>query len=183
MLVYVLGSALSLLDERLFLPKEWIKDEQRSEVAGIPEEQMRYRGKVELALEMVKSALSRGIKFDWVGGDGLYGHSYEMGKELEQLDLLFVLDVHKDQKIYSTAPVIFIPQKQACRGRTPTQYQTTSVGQRVDAYEATLQDADWKKVKIRKTTKGWLKAYLHCKKVWVWDGEEEKARQRTLVIQ
>ncbi|MEM6697485.1 MAG: transposase [Bacteroidota bacterium] len=72
MLVYVLGSALSLLDERLFLPKEWIKDEQRSKAAGIPEEQMRYRSKVELALEMVMSALSKGIEFDWVGGNGLY---------------------------------------------------------------------------------------------------------------
>jgi len=177
------GKRSSLLDERLFLPKSWIKDKQRSEAAGIPEDQMRYRSKVELALEMVKSALSRGIKFDWVGGDGLYGHSYELGKELEQLDLLFVLDVHKDQKIYSTEPVIFIPQKQAGRGRSPTKYKTTSVSQRVDAYEATLEDADWRKLKIRKTTKGWLKAYVHCKRVWVWDGEEKKARQRTLVIQ
>ncbi|MEN0048783.1 MAG: hypothetical protein AAF806_17100 [Bacteroidota bacterium] len=31
--------------------------------------------------------------------------------------------------------------------------------------------------------KNLLWCYLHCKKVWVWDGEEEKARQRTLVIQ
>lgn len=174
MLVCVMGSALSLLDERLFLPKEWIKNKQRSKAAGIPEDQMKYRSKVELALEMVKSALSRQIKFDWVGGDGLYGHSYELGKELEQLDLLFVLDVHKDQKIYSTEPVIFLPQKQTGRGRTPTKYKTTSVGQRVDAYEATLQDSDWKKLKIRKTTKGWLKAYVHCKRVWVWDGKEKK---------
>lgn len=177
------GKRSSLLDERLFLPKEWIGDKKRSEQAGIPLDKLVYKTKPALALEIVKSALSNGIKFDWVGGDGLYGHNYELSSELEALELLFVLDVHKNQSIYTTEPTIFLPKKQPGRGRTPTQYKTFAKPQRVDKYEASLEDSDWKKVKIRKTTKGWLKAWIHCRTLWVWDGKEETARKRTIIIQ
>ncbi len=45
-----------------------------------------------------------------------------------------------------------------------------------------MKQTDWKSVKVRKTTKGWLKLKVHITKVWVWDGTEEQARQRTLII-
>jgi hypothetical protein len=37
-------------------------------------------------------------------------------------------------------------------------------------------------VKIRKTAKGWKFVFVHIVAVWHWDGQEEKARARTLVI-
>ncbi len=177
------GKRSSLVDGRLFLPKEWIEDEARSKQAGIPLDKLVYKTKPGLALEMVKSALLNGVKSDWVGGDGLYGHNYGLGCELEGLGLLFILDVHKSQKTYTTGPVVFLPQKQEGRGRAPARYKTLGKAQRADDYEATLDSSDWKKVKIRKTTKGRLKAYIHCETVWAWDNKEEKARKRTLIVQ
>jgi hypothetical protein len=53
---------------------------------------------------------------------------------------------------------------------------------RVDKYAANLPKSDWKKVKIRKTTKGHLQAWVHITTVWVWDGKESSARQRTLIV-
>jgi hypothetical protein len=47
---------------------------------------------------------------------------------------------------------------------------------------AQLVKADWELVKIRKGEKGWLKRHVHVAAVWVWDGEEDHARRRTLVI-
>jgi len=176
------GSRASLLDERLFLPKEWIEDKQRRTEGGIPEE-MTYKTKPELGLEMVKSAQENGVLFDWVGGDGLYGNNYELAVGLESLEVLFVLDIHKDQSIYTVEPIIFLPERKSSKGRPPSRYKTTEQAQRVDKYAQSLKATDWKEITIRKTTKGWLKAWIHCVSVWVWNKKEEKARQRTLVIQ
>jgi len=172
----------SLIDEALFLPKEWTQDKERSQKSGIPESKMSYKTKPELALELIDKAIENEVVFDWVGGDGLYGHNYELGKGLDERDLLFVLDIHKDQHIYEEAPVIFVGQKKRGRGRTPTQKKTLTKNIRVDKYAAGVAQKDWEVIKIRKTTKGWLKAKLHFKEVWVWDGKEEKARKRILII-
>lgn len=36
---------------RLFLPEEWTDDPERCQAAGVPEERLAYRTKLELALE------------------------------------------------------------------------------------------------------------------------------------
>ena len=173
----------SLIDEALFLPKEWVEDKERCIKAGIPESKIVSKTKPVLALELIDKAIANKIDFDWVGGDGLYGHSYELGKGLDERSLLFVLDVHKDQYIYEESPNIFVSQKKKKgRGRTPSQKQTLTPCIRADKYAEDLEEKDWQIIKIRKTTKGWLKALMHFKEVWVWDGKEEKARKRTLII-
>jgi len=172
----------SLIDEALFLPKTWTEDKKRSIKSGIPESKIVYKTKPVLALELIDKAIANEIDFDWVGGDGLYGHNYELGKGLDERKLLFVLDVHKDQHIYEECPKIFVAEKKKGRGRTPSQKQTLTASTRVDKYAETLEEDDWKIIKIRRTTKGWLKASMHFKEVWVWDGKEKQARKRTLII-
>jgi SRSO17 transposase len=54
-------------------------------------------------LELVDKQLENGVKFDWVGGDGLYGHSFELTTGLEQRGVFYLLDVHSDEKVYLTA--------------------------------------------------------------------------------
>ena len=172
----------SLIDEALFLPKDWVNDKQRSINSGIPESKIIQKTKPVLALELVDKAIANKIIFDWVGGDGLYGHNYELGKGLDERSLLFVLDIHKDQYIYEQVPKIFVSEKKKGRGRTPSQKKTLTSTTRVDKYAEKLKEKDWKTIQIRKTTKGWLKALMHFKEVWIWDGKEEKARKRTLII-
>jgi len=176
------GERSTLVNERLFIPQEWAEDEARCKKAGIPAEDQVHKTKPALALEMIDEAIADKIAFDWVGGDGLYGHNYELSRELDARNLLFLLDVHKDQRIYTSEPDLFIPEKKPGSGRPPTAYKTLAKAVRVDNYAEELNLKDWKKVSIRKTTKGWLKGWMHCVKVWVWDGKEPKARQRTLVI-
>jgi len=172
----------SLIDEALFLPKGWIEDKERSKKAGIPESEIIYKTKPVLALELIDKAIANEIVFDWVGGDGLYGHNYELGRGLDERNLIFVLDIHKDQHIYEEVPKIFVAEKKEGRGRTPSQKQSLTIATRVDKYAEKLGEKNWKIFEIRKTTKGWLKALMHFKEVWVWDGKEEKARKRTLII-
>lgn len=176
------GKRSTLIDERLFLPKAWVEDKERCKEAGIPLAHIVSKTKPVLALEIIDKALINNVLFDWVGGDGLYGHNYELCRCLDLRSLLFVLDVHKDQKIYIEEPEIFLPSKKNGRGRTPSKYKTLAVPQRVNKFKAGLKKTDWKKIRIRKTTKGWLSAWIYCGTVWVWDNKEEKARKRTIVI-
>jgi SRSO17 transposase len=171
-----------LINERLFLPESWIKDKERCNEAGIPEEYQQYKSKLVLALEMIDEVVENEIYFDWVGGDGLYGNSYELGKGLEERNLLFVLDIHKDQHIYLEEPTIYLPEKKGVKGRSPTKLQSKEQSVRVDEYVKNLPNESWQKVRIRKGAKGWLTGWIHVKEVMVWDGEETQARKRTLIV-
>lgn len=176
------GERSCLINERLFLPESWARDEKRCEAAGIPLECRVHESKPVLALEIIDEVLANGIDFDWIGGDGLYGHTYEFSRGLDERNLFFVLDVHKNQQIYLQTPSIYVPEQKSSKGRKPTRLKADSPGKRVDKYVEGLLDEAWQKVRIRKTTKGWLKAWIHIREVWVWDGEERQARKRTLIV-
>lgn len=176
------GERSCLIKERLFLPQSWINDKSRSEKAGIPQTSRIYKTKLALALEMINQAVAEGIHFDWVGGDGLYGHGAELAQAIEDRGLLFVLDVHKDQRIFTAPPRIAVAQRRGDRGRSPSRLQADRQPLRVDEYAQGLPQTSWKKVRVRQTTKGWLTAWIHLSEVWVWDGQETAARKRTLIL-
>jgi SRSO17 transposase len=172
----------TIINEKLFLPKSWTSSKTRCDKAKIPEQNRVYKTKPELALEMIDEDMERGVKFDWIGGDGLYGHSYQLTKGLDERGALYVLDVHKDELIFLEKPNLFIPVKKQGRGRKPEKLKAKEKQYKLDEYQGNLQEINWGKVKVRKTAKGWLKLKVHVVDVWVWDGQEEQARRRTLVI-
>ena len=115
-----------LIDTELFLPKEWIDDPQRCKKAGVPTDRMQYQSKPQLALAMIKRQLASGTRFDYVAADGLYGNDYGLQQSLDELSVLFMLEVHKDQYVYTEAPAIFIPPRQSNKGRMTKRYKTSS---------------------------------------------------------
>ncbi len=131
---------------------------------------------------MIDELDNLGTQWDWIGGDGLYGHCYELTTELDERNLLYVLDVHKDEQISVEEPQIAVPPRTHDKGRTPTKPQADREPIRLDRYCAKLSADEWELVKIRKGEKGWLKRHVHVANVWVWDGKEESARRRTVVI-
>ncbi|MCP4403727.1 MAG: IS701 family transposase [bacterium] len=175
-------TSTTLVNERLFLPDAWANDSDRCKQAGIPEDTRQHQTKPQLALEMIDELDNLGLQWDWIGGDGLYGHSYELTVGLDERELLYVLDVHKDELIYETEPQIAVPPRTHAQGRTPTKRQADREPIRLDHSCATLSANDWERVKIRKGEKGWLKRYVHIATVWVWNEEEDRARRRTVVI-
>ena len=99
----------TIINERIFLPKSWTQDDDRCQQAKIPEQYRKFKTKPQLALEMIKQDIKRGVDFDWIGGDGLYGHNTELCDELDDLGCFYVLDVHKDEKVFLEKPEITIP--------------------------------------------------------------------------
>jgi len=171
-----------LINCKLFLPESWTQDDERCEKAGIPKEERVYKSKPERALAMLKADIEAGVRFGWVGGDGLYGHGYELNYAIEDMGLTFVLDVHNDQRIYEQEPVIFIPEKKPGAGRTPTRPRTDAKPITVKNYLKKLDESQWKVIAVRDTTKGELKLSVHVSAVWIWDDKEDHARKQVLVI-
>ena len=64
----------SLIDTRLYLPADWVKDKARCAAAKVPYQARKAKTKPQLALEMVRHARQLGVRFSWVGMDGLYGN-------------------------------------------------------------------------------------------------------------
>jgi SRSO17 transposase len=172
-----------LVNERLFLPENWAKDKDRCKLVGIPEEHIKFKTKPQLALEMIDEMVNEGIEFDWVGGDGLYGHNRELRTGLDARGLLFILDIHKDETVFIERPIFAIPPKSGKRGRPSEKTKPDKTPLRVDKYMKQLDVDDWKiESKIRKTHKGWKRLSVHLKKVWVLEGETDEVKERTLII-
>jgi len=172
----------TLIDTSLFIPQKWIDDKGRCDKAHIPESERIFETKPEKALSMIKSNLKLGVKFDWIGGDGLYGHNTELTRGLDKENLFYVLDVHKDELIYLEEPSFSLPPKQGKRGVSPTKIKADKPSIRIDLYCNSLVENQWDKVEVRKTAKGLKFVFVHTAAVWHWDGQEEKAYARTLVI-
>ncbi|MFN2127798.1 MAG: IS701 family transposase [Anaerolineales bacterium] len=172
----------TIINERLFLPESWTSSKKKCDKVGIPEEYRVYKTKPQLALEMIDQDISNGVEFDWIGGDGLYGHSSELTRGLDERGKLYVLDIHKDELVYLEKPELFIPEKKGGKGKVAEKLKADNGPIRVDHYMDGLDHIDWYKVKVRKTAKGWLKLMVHVVDVWIWNVKEEEARKRTLII-
>ncbi|WP_057937732.1 IS701 family transposase [Algoriphagus resistens] len=176
------ASYATLVNEKLFLPKNWVEDKNRCDKSDIPGNVRQFKTKPQLALELVDECVANGVAFDWVGGDGLYGHSYELGSGLDRRGLFFVLDVHKDETVFLEEPILAVPPRQGNKGRKPMHPKPDREPVRLDSYVMTLSENDWTRVKVRKTVKGWLCLLVHKCTVWSWNGKEASAKKRTLLI-
>ena len=65
------GENATLIDTALFIPQVWIDDVSRCEKAGIPPEKRVFETKPEKAFAIIKHNQELGVKWDWIGGDGL----------------------------------------------------------------------------------------------------------------
>ena len=176
------GPSASIINERIFLPKSWTKDSSRCEEAKIPIEFRTYKTKPELALDMIKQDIARGVHFDWVGGDGLYGHNTKLCNGLDEIDLFFVMDVHKDEKVFLQEPIFQVPEAKKGPGRKPTKLKSDICSIRLDKIQKEIPLNNWKSENIRDTVKGKLRLLVYKKKVWTWDRKSSKAKERILII-
>ena len=91
-----------LVDKRLYLPEEWTGDVERCVAAGVPEARREYRGKTDLALEMLEQAQARGhLEAQWVAGDSAFGMSPTLREDLTALGMWYVLDVRPDMTVWA----------------------------------------------------------------------------------
>lgn len=176
------GDFASMVDARLYLPKDWCDDKQRCTQASIPEESRIFKTKAELAFDMVQRQLKLGVEFDFVGGDGFYGNDAELADKLNDSGCLYMLDVHCDQQVFLEKPEWVLPQKAAGRGRPAEVLKPDKPSFRVDEYCKALEKEDWTKIKVRNTAKGKLKDLYHFRNVFILNKTRQTFERRLLVI-
>jgi SRSO17 transposase len=91
---YAAGAFHCLLDGDLYLPDSWQQDRARCRAAGIPDEVV-YRSKSDIALELYDRARRHGVHFEWLTFDEWYGGKPAFLRGLDQRQQQFVAEVHK----------------------------------------------------------------------------------------
>jgi len=83
-----------MVDTRLDLPLVWCNDSKRYDEAGIPVNEREFKTKLELAIEIIPHQISLRTCFDFISADGYYGSDASFAHSIEDMGLLYMLDVH-----------------------------------------------------------------------------------------
>ena len=89
---YATGDFHCLIDGDLFLPESWSEDRERCRAAGIPDDVV-YRPKWQISLELYDRSLENGITFNWLSFDEGYGGKHMFLQGLDNRGQPFVGEV------------------------------------------------------------------------------------------
>jgi SRSO17 transposase len=143
-LAYVGRAEHALVDVRLYLPREWARDRQRREAAGVPRA-ARFQTRHELALAMLDE---RGplLPHAWVSGDDEMGRCTWFRQQLRARGERYLLAVPSNTAVRDlTAP----DPPHSGRGRRPC-----APFVRVDRWCAAVPEAAWQTLEVRAGEKG-----------------------------
>ena len=168
---YSSAKGYTFMDRRLFLPEEWVDDQDRRSEAGIPAGVI-FRTKPELALEMVANAIGEKMPFCWVGGDSIYGNSPNFVQRIRDLGKWYVLDISSEARVWTSEPEVISAEKRPrpSRGRPHTQPLVVGTSQRVSEVVAALPASAWRRITVAEGSQG-PRVYEYAE-IWVWFSEE-----------
>jgi SRSO17 transposase len=158
-LAYATGDFHCLLDGELFLPESWSDDRERCRAAGIPDEVV-YRPKWEIALELYDRACGHGLAFDWLTFDEGYGGKPEFLRELAGRGQAFVAEVPRTFTGWLRAPRVTARPYRRRRGRGRKRPRLRSGSRPAVSvegllrYSAKLRDQAWLRYRVRDGEKG-----------------------------
>ena len=158
-LAYATGDFHCLLDGDLFLPEDWSDDRDRCRAAGIPDEVV-YRPKWKIALELYDRARGNGVVFDWLTFDEGYGGKPDFLREMAAREQPFVAEVPKTSTGWLHAPRVTERPFRRARGRgrkTPRLLSGSSSAIRVEhmlKYSPEVRDQSWVRYRVKDGEKG-----------------------------
>jgi SRSO17 transposase len=111
----------TLIDRRLYLKQEWFTSEwdEMRERAHVPEDVV-FRTKIELALEMIEAARARRVPHAWINVDADYGKVTELLDHLDARGERYAAQVPCSTPVWTEKPRTYIPPRKRSRGRHPT---------------------------------------------------------------
>lgn len=143
---YVSRRDHTLVDVRLYLPKEWAEKKRRRQKAGVPPE-IRFRTRHELMLEMLdeQGAL---LPHAWIAGDDELGRSSWFRQELHERDETYLLAVPCNTLVCDLESIGPDAPRQEGEPDRPIQFV------RVDRWCAALPEKAWRTIEVRDGEKG-----------------------------
>jgi SRSO17 transposase len=110
---------------RLYLPEEWASNLERRQKAQVPDE-LQFREKWRIALELLDEALERGVRKRVVLADAGYGSITEFRNELRERELPYLVAVPGALAVWSPDTVLKPPRATSNMGRPPTRPRIVS---------------------------------------------------------
>jgi len=141
---YVSRQEHALVDERLYLNKEWAKDRQRRKKCGVPRE-IRFRTRHALCLEMLAEH-GKTLPHGWIAGDDEMGRSSAFRRDLRTLNERYLLAVPSNTLVRDLAAE---PPEYGGRGRRP---EVPFV--RADRWREALPEDAWTMIEVRDGSRG-----------------------------
>jgi SRSO17 transposase len=170
---YVSATDHSLVDMRLYLPKEWTNDKARLDKAGVPHDRRGYRSRHQLALDMLQER-GASLPHGWIAGDDEMGRPYWFRRRLEQLAERYMLAVPGTTLIRDRE---VDPPAYSGRGRRPKR-----PWQRVDQWSASLSADVWTTIDVRDGAKGPLVVDLVKRRVVARTPQRQEGHAEMLVV-
>jgi SRSO17 transposase len=100
----------------LYIPEEWCEDAERRRRAKIPEE-VQFKTKPELGVELVERAADWEIPKAPVLGDQAYGENTKLRDRLDDAGCEYVLSVGPTTTVFSPETVFAVPSNESSKGR------------------------------------------------------------------
>jgi SRSO17 transposase len=158
-----------LLDGELYLPEDWAKDPERRQKAGIPED-MSYRSKWQIGLELYDRAVGNGLHFDWMTFDEWYGGKPGFLRGLTARGQRFVGEVPRNVVGWLKPPrVVTRAFRRHGRGRgrkVPRLASGSKPARRIDELlkQEELKDQPWQRWRVKDGQKGpMIWEIKHCR--------------------
>lgn len=144
-LAYVSSKGHALVDEQLYLPKEWTEDKQRMQKAGVPKDRQRYCTRHELCLKLLEQHGAQ-LPHAWITGDDEMGRPAGFRRELRSRGEQYILAVPCNTTIRD----LEIPAPEYSGAGRPSKRPSV----RVDRWKEGLRDEDWTQIAVRDGEKG-----------------------------
>ena len=170
---YVSRKGHTLVDTRLYLPKEWTKDKARLDKAGVPKTSRAYRTRHQLALEMLEHN-GAALPHRWIAGDDEMGRPSWFRRRLDALGEQYLLAVPSNTSMRDMAVE---PPEYSGRSRRPQR-----PWQHVEAWSQSLDDTAWHRIDVRDGSKGPLVVEAVKRRVVSRTHRRQQGAQETLVV-
>jgi SRSO17 transposase len=165
---YTKGSMRTLIDTELYVPEDWANDQSRREECGIPED-LKFKTKAEIALELMRGAQSNGVKFGWVGMDTFYGRQTSLPKAIDSDGIVYMADIPSDTRVWLNHPRVGIPERKSNRGRMPTESRVLDdepSPTEVRMIKKELDPSQWVPTFVRDTERRELWSRIACLRIY-----------------
>lgn len=137
---------------RLYLPEAWVQDEARRQQAQVPAE-VTFQTKAEIALELLDQANGWAVRHTCVVTDADYGDNPAFLNGLEARQERYVVGVRANFSLALSRRV-------------------TAAVQRVDSLLESLPRWQWRTLRWREGSQGWLRAKFLAIRCWRVDGDD-----------
>jgi SRSO17 transposase len=140
-LAYAAPAGHALIGRALYLPEGWAADEERRELAGVPDE-VAFETKPQLAGRLLQHAHDQGIRAGFVAGDEVYG-GRDLRRSIRERGTGYVLAVRSNYAVTLSPGRRLSVKKAACLVK-PAMWQRMRTGSATKG----AKDYDWAMIGI-----------------------------------